>query len=192
MKRLFVSSSCLAAVLAFGVTTMAQSSAPPAQPPAQPPTAQPPAAPQEMKTAAQQVTLIGCVQKEADYRRAKDGTRGGVAGTGAGVGNEFVLINASVSTAPAPAGTSGTPGAAKAEAPAGTEAFELTGSAETQAEAFVGKRVEITGKLKAAETSATGTTGGRTEAVPGSRDLKLREVEVISVKETAGTCPAAR
>src|SRR5688572_24529970 len=163
MKRLFAGSTCLAAVLAFGVTTMAQSAQPPAQPPtAQPPTAQPPAAaPQEMKTAAQQVTLIGCVQKEADYRRAKDGTRGGVAGTGAGVGNEFVLINASVS--PAPAGTSGTPGAAKAEAPAGTEAFELTGSAETQAEAFVGKRVEITGKLKAAETSATGTTGGRTE-----------------------------
>jgi len=48
----------------------------------------------------------------------------------------------------------------------------------------------ITGKPKAAETKATRTTGGATEAVPGSRDLKLREVEIMSVKEAAGTCPA--
>jgi hypothetical protein len=66
----------------------------------------------------------------------------------------------------------------------------VTGTNEEQLGSFVGKRVEITGKLKAAETKATGTTGGATEAVPGSRDLKLREVEIMSVKEAAGTCPA--
>jgi hypothetical protein len=38
--------------------------------------------------------------READYRKAQDAGKGGVANTGLGVGNEFVLTNAS----PAPAG----------------------------------------------------------------------------------------
>jgi len=196
MKRLFAGGTCLAGVLAFGIVALAQ--APPTQPPpTQPPATQPPAEPpaqtpppaaaqQDMKAPAQQVTIVGCVQKEADYRRAKNLGKGGAAGTGAGAGNEFVLISASTSpagaTQPAPTGTAG--------APAGSDEFEVTGANEGQLESFVGKRVEIVAKLKAAETKATGTTGGATEAVPGSRDLKLREAEVISVKEAAGTCPA--
>ena len=192
MKRLFAGATCLACALAFGAVTQAQSS-PPSQPPAQPPTTQPPAEPaartgaQEMKAQEQQVTIIGCVQKEADYRQAKNLGKGGAVGTGVGARDEFVLINASMApssaTAPAPTGTAG--------APAGNEEYEATGKNEEQLGTFVGKRVEITGKLKAAETkAATGTTGGATAAMPGSRDLKLRELEVLSVKEAAGTCPA--
>jgi hypothetical protein len=56
--------------------------------------------------------------------------------------------------------------------------------------------VEITGKLKAAEKTASGTpTGGATAGTPptgvdvASADLKLREVDVVSVKESTGTCP---
>src|SRR5262245_9689424 len=45
----------------------------------------------------EQVTLTGCIQREAEYRKAHDTGRGGVAGTGVGAGNEFVLINASTS-----------------------------------------------------------------------------------------------
>ncbi len=37
----------------------------------------------------QQVTLTGCIQRETDYRRARDAGRGGVAGTGVGAGNEI-------------------------------------------------------------------------------------------------------
>ena len=60
--------------------------------------------------------------------------------------------------------------------------------------AFVGKRVEIVGKLKPAEMGAAGATGGVTAGKPPagvdvvSKDLKLREVEVTSVKETTGSC----
>jgi hypothetical protein len=190
MKRLLVGGMCLAGVLAFSMVALAQSGQPPTSP-AQPPTAQQPEqspAQQEAKAPEQQVTIIGCVQKEADYRQAKNLGRGGAAGTGVGAGNEFVLINAAIqmaaTTEPAPTGTAG--------APAGTDEFELTGSNEMQVEPFVGKRVEITGKLKPAETRPSGATGGATEAMPGSRDLKLREVDVVSVKETAGTCPAGR
>ena len=86
-----------------------------------------------------------------------------------------------------PIGTSGSAAAA----------YELTGSNEGQVAAFVGKRVEITGTLKPAEVSASGQpTGGATAGQPpsgvdvASKDLKLRELEVTSVREATGTCPA--
>jgi hypothetical protein len=128
------------------------------------------------------VTLTGCIQREADYRRSTGAGRGGAANTGLGLGNEYVLTNAMASaagstSAPATTGTSGTAGTA----------YELTGSKEGDAGAHVGKRVEITGTLK--PTSAT--PGGPTASVPGSQDLQLRELEVSSVRETTGTCTAS-
>jgi hypothetical protein len=80
----------------------------------------------------------------------------------------------------------------------GSEEFELTGSNESKAETFVGKRVEIVGTLKAAETGPAGATGGATAGRPPtgidttSPDLRLREVEITSVREATGTCPAIR
>jgi hypothetical protein len=134
----------------------------------------------------QQVTVVGCVVREADYRKARDAGKGGVAGTGVGVGNEFVLTNASMAAAPTGSAV-GTSGA--------TAAYELTGSNEKQAEQFIGKRVEISGRLKAAEVGAAGPTGGPTAGQPpsgvdvASKDLKLRELEITTVKATTGTCP---
>jgi hypothetical protein len=124
-----------------------------------------------------QVTLVGCIQKESDYRAAHDKGRGG-AGTGIGTGDEFVLTNASAATQ-----------GLKSEAGAADTAYELTGSGEEKVKDFVGKRVQITGKLKAAETGAAGhPTGGATAGAPGSSDLKLRELEVVSVSAASGTC----
>ena len=130
-----------------------------------------------------QITLVGCIQKESDYRAAHDKGRGG-AGTGIGTGDEFVLTNASAATQ-----------GLKSEASAADTAYELTGSGEEKAKDFVGKRVQITGKLKAAETGAAGRpTGGATAGTPpsgvdvASKDLKLRELEVISVTAASGTC----
>ena len=60
-------------------------------------------------TQDQQVTVVGCVQREADYRRAQNAGRGRVAGTGVGVANEFILAKAWMSTtASAAADSSGT------------------------------------------------------------------------------------
>lgn len=148
-----------------------------------------------------QITVTGCIQREADYRRAHDAGRGGVAGTGVGAGNEFILSDASVSssagagarTGADPASPTGTSGASTAVA------YELTGSNEGQAAPFVGRRVEITGTLKAAEIGAGGKpTGGATAGQPPSgvdvmsKDLKLRELEVASVREATGACPAVK
>jgi hypothetical protein len=134
--------------------------------------------------AEQQITLVGCVQKESDYRAAHDKGRGGAAGTGVGAGDEFVLTNASMATQ-----------GLKSEATAADTAYELTGSNEEKVKDFIGKRVQITGKLKAAEIGAGGRpTGGATAGAPpsgvdvASKDLKLRELEVVSVAPATGTC----
>ena len=189
MKSAYARATCTAAVLAMGTVVFAQGTGQ-----SQPPT---PAA--QAQAPAESVTITGCVQREADYRAANNMGSGGVAGTGVGAGNEYVLANATIGAASAAVGTSGTtPPGAPAAPGAAPVAFELTGENEGQAGQFVGKRVEIVGKLKAAETTAAGAaTGGVTAGNPPagidvtrSKDLKLREVELTSIKETTGTCPA--
>jgi len=157
----------------------AQSPASPGAPPPASPTAQRPASASPQVNSAEQVTVSGCIQREADYRRSTGAGRGGAVGTGAGVGNEFILANAmmspaSGSAAGAATGTAGT---------TSNTAFELTGPNEGQAATHVGKHVEIIGKMK-----ASATPGGPTASVPGSQDLKLREIEVSSIRESAGVC----
>lgn len=140
---------------------------------------------QTPRISGDQVTVTGCIQREADYRRSAGAGRGGAVGTGAGVANEFVLANATMSqggasssaTAGAPTGTAGA---------SSSTAYELTGPNEGRAATYVGKRVEISGVLKPTDTAPA---GGGTANVPGSRDLKLRELEITSIKETTGTCP---
>lgn len=213
MKNAFAAATGFAVAAAFGITAAAQTGTPPAAPQTTPQTTPPAQSSMQDKSAAQQVTLVGCVQSEADYRKAHDLGRGGAVGTGAGVGNEFVLINASSTAGGAIAGaqagtttgtatgtaTGTTPGTATGTSGATASsnmAFELTGENEAQLAQHVGKRVEITGKLKAAEVGPAGPTGGATAGTPPtgvdlmSPDLRLREVEIVSVRATSGTCPA--
>jgi hypothetical protein len=149
----------------------------------------------------QPITVTGCVMREADYRRARDAGKGGVAGSGVGVGNEFVLTQVSTAASGSAGASVGTAGAAGGTptgtaGTAATAAYELTGPNEGRAEQFVGRRVEIAGTLKKADVGAAGPTGGATAGEPPagvdltSRDLKLRELEVASVREATGTCPA--
>ena len=219
MKSVFGAGACTAAILAFAIAAYADttgqspsqpagqsSSQPSAQQPADRPAQPSTSAAQQPSDRAEQVTVIGCVQREADYRKAQGAGQGGAANTGVGAGNEFVLINASTSTSTASsstpsstAGTAGTAGTAPsapgtspgAPSTAGSPstsgagaAFELTGPGEGQLDQYVGKRVEISGKLKAAK-------GVRPSADPMGKDLNLRELEVTSVKESTGTCPAS-
>ncbi len=184
MRGKFLLCAC-GAFATFGMVAFAQA-------PSQEPRGAAGPAPQQATAGAERVTVTGCIQREADYRRARDAGRGGVAGTGVGAGNEFMLVSASM--AAAGAGRTGSPGAAGTS---GTTAeYELTGKNEGQAAQFVGKRVEISGMLKAADLRAGQPTGGPTAGRPpegvdvAGRDLKLRELEITSVKESSGTCPA--
>jgi hypothetical protein len=114
------------------------------------------------------ITVAGCLQRESDYRRQNDSGKGGILGTGAGRGNEYILVDS--------AGQCGTlaPGAA---------AYELTGSSEKDLAQFVGRRVEITGVLKAADLTADGRAEGGLD--PLGQELHLREVEVTSFRDAA-------
>ena len=180
------SGAVCALTLAFAATVFGQQ-------PAQPQTSTPSMPSSAQSTTSQDITVTGCVQRESDYRRAADAGKGGAAGTGMGVGNEFVLINAAAgSAADTPTGTSGSTAS-------GGTAYEVTGPNEGQLASHIGKRVEIRGKVKAAETTASGQpTGGATAGEPprgvdvGGKDLKLKELEITSVREVSGTCPAGK
>jgi hypothetical protein len=125
------------------------------------------------------VTLTGCIQREADYRKTHDIGKGGVANTGIGDGNEYVLINASRGASSAAGIDCSFQGKA--------EAYELTGSRERDLRPYVGKVVQIAGTLKEAKTKtlATGEQGPTGGFDPLKRDLRLFEVEVRSFQEPA-------
>jgi hypothetical protein len=123
------------------------------------------------KTPKTPISLTGCIQREADYRRLHNSGKGGFLGFGGGLGNEYVLINAS----PNPRR-----GFRDCSTAVGGEAYELTGREEGDLKPFVGQRVEIAGMRKAAEIDAlTGRpTGGR----QAGYDLRLFEVDVDSFR----------
>ena len=150
------------------------------------------------QTPTGQTTISGCVVSEADYRKMHDAGRGGVVGTGVGVGNEYILTDASngpSATTDASSARSVMPSATGTSGTTGAMAYELSGTAEGQLSRYVGRRVELTGMFKGGETSASGqATGGPTAGSPpngvdvGGKDLKLREFDVASVKEASGSC----
>jgi hypothetical protein len=90
-----------------------------------------------------EVTLIGCVELERDYRARKQSGRGGAFGSGVGVGDEFVLTGAK----PAP-GRRGQP-AATAAAPAGD--YNISGKLEKDFLRYVGRQVEVIGVIEKAD-----------------------------------------
>jgi hypothetical protein len=125
----------------------------------------------EIDTEAMPISVAGCIQRETEYRRQNNSGRGGFLGFGGGLGDEYVLVNAS-------RGADGAFG--DCTTATGGEAYELTGSGEEDLEPFVGQRVAINGTRKAAEIdAATGRpTGGR----QAGDDLRLFEVEVESFR----------
>jgi|SRR5688572_16120171 len=189
MTPRFLSACGVAAALSLSMAAFAQT---PAQQPAQPQPRTQTATPasQKAESAPQTVTMVGCIQGEADYRKAGNLGRGGTAGTGVGVGNELVLIDATITSAgaPPPAGAAtGTTGAAARD-------YKLTGANEGKAVQFRGKRVEIIGTIKpapASPSSARRATGDAPQIdVFAGEDLRLPELDVTSVRAMSGTCPA--
>jgi len=129
------------------------------------------------------VTAVGCLQSEREYRRQHESSK--FAGTGYGLNDEYVLIDAVI----------GGPNlniepVTEQEANCVTgqgsgQAFELTGHGEDDLAQFLGRRVVIHGMLKHAkhDTGPVGTSGSFTPVPTGGgpslgSDLKLREINV--------------
>lgn len=111
---------------------------------------------------APQVTLLGCVELEGDYRKRMSAGRGGALGTGVGAADEFVLTNV---RPPAPAvGTSGStrePDAAAAESAqtrvqTGGGVYTLTGPHEQELKRSIGRQIEVIGTIENAGEADTG------------------------------------
>jgi hypothetical protein len=144
------------------------------------------------------VTAVGCLQRERDYRREHSKGRGGFLGTGAGAGDEYVLINASVGAPSMPIAAVTEEESTNCLASRRTgQDFELTGGPEDHLSGLVGRRVVITGMLKHAkhDSQPVGTSGTFTPAptsggpLPG--DLKLREINVEEFSLAPVAAPAA-
>ncbi|MGH9370382.1 MAG: hypothetical protein ACRD15_02490 [Vicinamibacterales bacterium] len=199
-------SSCIAAMLSFGVAAFAQTTG-------QNPTGSSGQAGSQTMTqrqvgdrtqTQQQVTLVGCIQREAEFRQAAGSGRGGAMGTGIGVGNEFVLTNAKSSTeagaqsaSGTPTTTSGTPETSTATAgtsgttsstttlSSGGIAYSLTGDRESELEKHVGQRLEIVGTLDdASDATATGPVSGSASQRVGD----LKALTIVSFRAIGGTC----
>jgi hypothetical protein len=127
-----------------------------------------------LKAEATPIALAGCIQRETEYRQQNNSGKGGFLGFGGGLGDEYVLVNAS-------RGVDGAFG--DCTTATGGDAYELTGSAEDDLAPFVGQRVALTGTRKEAEIDVeTGRpTGGR----QAGDDLRLFEVEVASFRPMA-------
>jgi hypothetical protein len=121
------------------------------------------------------ISLVGCIQRETEYRRQNDSGKGGFLGFGGGLGDEYVLVNAS----------RGFPGVdGDCTTATGGDAFELKGSAEEDLEAFVGQRVAISGMLDEADVPGNRTPDGRTTG--GRRSQALRSGDRIGTAARAG------
>jgi len=121
---------------------------------------------QAAKPPTGEITLIGCVQREAAYRQAEHAAKGGPLHSGLGQGNEFVLTDAR----PIPAGKSavGTSGGSG-------RAFMLTGKIEKGFADAVGRQVEVVGTL---------------HEVTGKKEGELPNVTVSVWHPVGDFCPA--
>ena len=172
MKTQHVSIASAAAVLVVSMAAFAQSP--------QPASPSSPAAQQSTTPAGSQVTLVGCVMRESEYRQATDAGKGGPANTGIGRSDEFVLIHAKKGAGPAPATCSAAKGTG--------EAYEVVGSHEKELEEYVNKAVEIRGTLKGADPFAA--QQGAPGADPLKQGLKISQVDIASLRP-AGQSAAA-
>src|SRR5688572_23112275 len=109
-----------------------------------------------------EVTLIGCVMRESQFRDMYGPGLTGPRGPGLGGRNEYMLVEARDASAETPVGTTGitdVPGTCSPTPGTFPTAYELTGSREGEVRAFLGRRVELSGLQKRAHTRPVGTSG---------------------------------
>jgi len=131
------------------------------------------------------VTAVGCLQSEREYRRQHESSK--FAGTGYGLNDEYVLIDAVIDGPSLNIEPVSEQEAGCVTGRGSGQAFELTGHSEKDLSAFLGRRVVIHGMLKHAkhDVGPVGTSGTFTPVPTGGgpslgSDLELREINVES------------
>ena len=175
MNKQMVSGSIAAAWLACGLAVAAQGTE-----------MRPSSTAGNQAAAASTIAVAGCVQSESAVLK-----RNAAAGE-AGMGDEFVLVQATLNPRPAtnqtaeapPAETSGSPGNFG-------KVYRVTGDKEAELKSYIGQRVEISGTFKDKEpvTDAMSSVGtsGKTELTPAN----TREITIDAIKPLTGSCTPA-
>jgi hypothetical protein len=140
----------------------------------------------------QTVTLVGCLYHEKDI----PGRQPNVAER-AGLMEDYILADARPAARSGEAGATGTTGAEKesGERAGLPKMFKVEQLADERLREFVGKRVEVTGRIDAEDDDAraagpSGTPSPRADESLGPDDIELPEFEATSIREASGTCPA--
>ncbi len=132
---------------------------------------------------AREITLIGCVMYESEFRDLYGPGRSGPKGPGIGLRNEYVLVDAHELTSASQITTQDLAPCPSAPGVSPANAYELTGSNEKEAAGYVGRRVQVSGIRKAANAE---TVGGVLEPTGGfdplGHELHLFEVEISSIQ----------
>ena len=121
-----------------------------------------------MNRPAGETTLVGCLYRESAIP-------GRSVAQGAGVSDDYILVNAAIA--------SGTPGAVGTggAVPAAGKMYEVEQLADARLSPLVGKRVQVTGRIDAEPKHLTGA----------AHDLNdLPDFEATSIREISGVCPA--
>ena len=178
MKR-FVLTTAFAAI---GAIAAANAQTPPQQPTPRPSEPQATAPQAEAGT----TKLFGCVYRERDV----PGRSPNVAEQ-AGVLEDYILADASMTNEPSAATPSTTPGATGTSGTA-HKMYKLERIPDEQLKAMVGKRVEVTGKIdaEAGDARKPAGTAPQTDRSAGPDQINLPEFEVTSIREATGSCPA--
>jgi hypothetical protein len=161
-----------AAILMSGVPALAQGQSPKAQNPtskSQSATA---------KDHANHVTLLGCLEREKDYRARVGATKGGPLGSNVGQANEFVLSSAKAAPANGTALTR-----KEAVATAGENGdYELTGKTEADLKQAIGRQIEVIGMVQPFDVH---------ESAKDSRD-RLPRLMISSWHRVADSCAGTK
>ena len=154
----------------------------------------PPATPQPAPAAPQSVAsqknativLSGCLVREQDV----PGRKPNVAER-AGVMEDYILTEATAASerpasgAPGAVGTSGTTQNI-------SRMYKVEGIPDEKLKALVGKHVEITGRVDEDDSREVSPAAPAGAATPRSPSADMPEFEATAIKETTGTCAAAR
>jgi hypothetical protein len=144
-----------------------------------------------------EITLVGCVMHESQYRDMYGPGLSGPRGPGIGVRNEYMLVDAH-EVKPGSSNTAEATGPCPPAPGTFPTAYEITGARESDVAAFLGQRVELSGIQKEAKVRPVGTSGNLRPTGgfdPLGHELHLFEVEIASVHlpavERAAAPPAA-
>ena len=147
------------------------------------------------------MTVVGCLVRETDYRKAHGLGKGAIGGLG--LGDEFVLVDATAvaasgSTAAATGSSPQTPATRPSSSAACSEkgtgkAYRTTGQLEERLKPFVGRRIEVTGQFDHERDARTAAGETNAKLPPEIKIASYREAPAAAGEgsQSANAAPAA-